>query len=167
MKAFAAALLCLLLLVPFAAAHAIEKGPVRKSTKQHIIEFSSEPEFPVTGRETRLDFVIKNKRDVPVPNVDVVIELRGNEERIRLPLKEKEGGHYSAEYKFKKAGSYEIRLFIGNNEVETRFALEIDSFGVSGALRALVIVLFIEILAIAVISDCKKKRGKTAEKVLI
>ena len=153
MKPIIAVIVCFVLLIPFVTAHAIEKGPISKSTEEYTIQFSAEPKFPVTGRETHLDFIIHDKSENLASNLDVNIELHKEEATITLNVQEEERGHYGVAYEFQKAGKYEIHIIVDDNELEAEFNFDVDNFGLSGILRSLVILFLLEILIIKVIFD--------------
>lgn len=146
------------LLLPLVNAHAIDKGPVSKSTDDYIIEFSTAPKFPVTNKYIHLEFIIKDKNENLVSDRDVKMELHKEKTTITLNLEEEEKGHYSIEYKFSEAGEYEIHPIIDNKELETEFNLEVDSFGLSGLLRSGAIIILLLIFIILMIRDCKNKQ---------
>ena len=150
----------ILLLTSLVSAHAIEKGPQNASVEGYNLEFSIEPKFPLTGKDTHLDFIIKDDDENLLQGLNVKIELHG-EETIDLNLNEEQRGHYSVERKFKRAGDYEIHIIIEDKELEAEFDLEIDSFGRSGLLRSGTIVILMLILIILAYRDCKwRKNGK-------
>lgn len=154
-------LIGILLLMPLVSAHAIEKGPIIKSTDNYIIEFSTNPQFPVTIKNTHLDFIIKDKNEDPLSGLNIKIESLKQEKTITSDLHEESEvhsiGHYSTEYNFIDAGNYEIHIVINDKELEIEFDLEIDSFGLSGLLRTGVIVILFLVLIGLIYKDCKHK----------
>lgn len=156
MKRVIIVLLSILLLIPLITAHAIEKGPVLKSTENYQIQFSTEPKFPVTGKVIHLDFILKNKEGALLSGLVVKTEVHKEETAITLDLTEEEKGRYSAEYSFNEAGNYEVHIIISDKELETEFDLEIDSFGLSGLFRSTIIIILLLILIWLMNKDCRR-----------
>lgn len=157
MKKIVIALFSVLMLIPLVSAHAIDKGPIIKSTDDYNIQFLINPKFPVTGKNTNLDFIIKDKSGDLISNLNTKLELHNLEKAITLELKEKEKGHYGKEFNFNQGGKYEIHIFVNEQELEAEFDLEIDSFGLSGLLRAGTIIILLLILIRFMYKDCKGK----------
>lgn len=158
MKKVIIILMGILLLVPLVTAHAIEKGPISKSTDTYNIQFSTAPKFPVTGKATHLDFTIKDKASDLLSNLNAKLELHKQEKTITLDLIEEQKGHYGVEYNFNESRNYEIHIVIDNKELETEFDLEIGTFGLSGLLRSGIIVILLLLFIGLMIKDCW--RGK-------
>lgn len=158
MRNIITALIGVLLLIPLVSAHAIDKGPVSRSTEDYIIEFLTVPKFPAANKHIHLDFIIKDKNGNLMSNINVKIELHKEETTITLDLEEEEKGHYSVEYEFSEAGEYEIHPIIDNKELETEFNLEVDGFGLSGLLRSGAIIILLLIFITVMIRDCKNKQ---------
>ncbi len=137
-----------------ASAHTIEKDPQIFNSEKYNIQFLSEPKFPITKKITRLDFIILDKNNNSLKNLNVKIELHKGK-IINLNLSE-EKGYYSVKYNFKKSGNYQIHLVINNKEVNTKFNLEIDNFGLSGFIRSGIVFILILILLGLMYRDCKR-----------
>ena len=158
MKTVILLLIGLLLFIPLVSAHAIDKGPISKSTEEYVIEFSTIPKFPVTGKQVHLDFVIKDQNENFITESNVKIELHKEEKIITLDLAEEKHGHYSVGYEYGEAGEYEIHPIINGDELETGFELTVDGFGLSGLLRAGTIILLLLILIGFMIKDCRRNK---------
>lgn len=159
MKIIIITLISIIILIPTVNAHAIDKEPVIKSTGNYNIQFLIYPKFPVTGKDTHLDFVIKDKSGNLISNLNIEIELDNPEKAIAFELKEKEKGHYSKELNFNDAGNYEVHISINEGESEAEFNLEIDDFGLSGLLRAGIIIILLVILIRLMVKDCRRKEN--------
>lgn len=145
-----------LLLMPFVNAHAIKRGPVEKSTELYIVDFFTDPIFPVTGKEIHLDINIKDKNNNPISNLNVGFELHKEEQIINLNAKESELGRYDASYRFSEAGNYEVHLSVNGEELPLEFDLNVDGFGLKGFIQVSVLLLFALILIFLAYKDCKK-----------
>ena len=152
-------LIGILLFIPLVSAHAIDKGPISKSTGGHVIDFSIIPKFPVTGKQVHLDFIIKDQNENLISGNNMEMELHKEEQIIILDLAEEEQGHYNAEYRFTEAGNYEIHLIIDSVELDAEFELIVGSFGVSGWLRSGTIILLLLVLIGFMIKDCRRNKN--------
>ena len=149
----------IVLMAAFVSAHAIEKGPVTQDTDQYAITFSTEPKFPVTGKETHFDFVFTDKEGSTVSGLNITLEIHKEATIITLELQEEQEGHYDTVYNFEQEGSYELHFIINNEELEIEFGVDIDTFGRSGLLRSGTIIIFLFILIALVYKDCRRTKN--------
>ncbi|MCH8003974.1 MAG: FixH family protein [Nanoarchaeota archaeon] len=148
----------ILLLIPFVNGHALERGPEEKSTELYIVDFITEPIFPVTGKEVHLEINVKDKNNNPLNiYLDVDLELHKGKQTINLNAKESGFGHYDMSYKFSEAGEYEVHLSVNGEELPLEFDLIVDSFGFKGLMQVSVLLIFALILIFLAYKDCKKK----------
>ena len=159
MKKLIATILCILLFIPLAAAHSIETKYVIRSDGQYNIKFSTDPEFPLTNKETHLDFEIWDNKGKPVSVSDIKVSLAKDNERKTLVLTQIDD-HYELEHIFKETGVYQINPFIDGQKLNIDFYVEVDSFGLYGILRSSVIILFLLILIWLMYKDCKIHKRK-------
>lgn len=146
-------------LVSLISAHSIEKGPVTKISGNYSIELSIDPKFPVTGRDTHLEFIIIDLEGNQLSDLDIELELHKQGETMSLALLEEQRGHYNVEHIFNEEGIYEIQLVIYNEELETEFDLEVDSFGLSGLFRSGVIIIILSTLIWWIYRDCSGRKN--------
>jgi len=159
MKSLFLTLIAILLLIPVAGPHGIEKGSVNMSTDSLNIQFSTVPKFPVTGKVTSMDFVIEDKKGNLLSGLNAKLELHKQKEVITLDLIENQKGGYRREYSFNKAGEYEIHLTFGDLHPEIEFDLAVDSFGLSGVLRSGIIALLLLIFVTLMLYDLKQGKS--------
>lgn len=150
-------MLVILLLMPFVNGHALKRGPEEKSTELYIVDFFTEPIFPVIGREIHLDINVKDKNNNSLNNLDVNVELHKGKQTINLNVKEFGFGHYDVSYKFSEAGDYEVHLSVNGEELPLEFGLKVDSFGSKDIAQVTVLLIFALILIFLAYKDCKKK----------
>lgn len=152
-----AVLIGMLLLAQSAVAHGIEKGPESKSSGDYVINFSTEPKFPVTGKITHLDLTVKDRDGGLLSDLDMSIELHRLGKSMILDLREEEKGHYSVRYNFNEPGSYGIHPVIDDRELGIEFGLTVDSFGLSGLLRSGVVIALLLVFAGLMYRDCRRR----------
>lgn len=147
----------ILLLIPLALAHTIPTNEIIRSDGTYNIKFSVDPEFPLTNKETHLDFEVWDNRGQLVEDKKIEITLIKGVEKKVLSLS-KAHGHYEAEYIFKEPGAYKLIPIIDEEELNIIFELEVDSFGISGVVRSSVIFLFLLIIIVLMYKDCKSRK---------
>lgn len=163
MKKIIIILLCMLLVIPLAAAHSIETKFVIRSDGQYNIKFSTDPEFPIINKETHLDFEIWDNQGEPIAIPDIEITLAKDDERQTLALTESHD-HYELKHVFEEPGVYKIIPSINGQELDLEFSVEVDSFGLSGILRGGVIILLLLVLIIFMYKDYKLKKTRGRKK---
>jgi len=152
-------LVCILLMSTVVSAHTLEKKEIIRSDETYNVKFTSEPEYPVTGRATHFDFVIWDNDGKILPNLDVEVELKRNGQTIVLQTERKEG-HYSVQYKAEEFGVYTLSPIINNQKVEIKFDIYIDSFRTEGYITVGIILFFLLLLLSLMYKDCKKRRRR-------
>ena len=147
------------LLVPIVNSHSFEEDPVTQSTEDYDIEFSTTPKFPVTGRKTHMDFIIKSKEGIVVSDLKVGIEVHQGQKMFTLNLDEEQPGHYNTEFYFREPGEGNIHLIIEGEELGLEFNIEVDTFGRSGFIRSSTIIILLLILVILMLRSCRRKKN--------
>jgi len=161
MKKILLFLISLLLLSGIVTAHSIQEGPISKGTEEYTVQFVTMPLYPVTGKQTHLDFIIIDHKGEFLSELPIQIELHTKDAAFTLQAQEEQKGHYNVEYNFDKADDYDIHIIMNNQELEVSFDLEVDTFGLSGLLRSVTIIILLLMLLVLVYKDCtdyKKKK---------
>lgn len=143
------------LLVPIGLAHSVETAFVIKNAEGYNVKFSATPKFPVVHRAVHIDLEIWDDDGEQIETTRIVARISkdGNSKRVVL---ERERGHYTTEYVFDLPGEYQITPIIDDKKLDMEFVLDVDSFGVTGALRAGVAALFLLILLILMYKDIRR-----------
>lgn len=152
-------MLAVILLMPFVSSHALKRWPEEKSTELYIVDFSTDPIFPVTNKEIHLDINVRDKNNNHLNNLKVDLELHKGKQTINLNTKISGFGHYDISYKFSEAGEYKIHLSINGEELPIEFDLKVDSFGYKGTLQVSVLLFFALILIFLAYKDCRKNKN--------
>ena len=160
MKVIITLLACILLMSTMVSAHTLERKVIVRSDGTYNVQFSSEPEYPVTGQKVHFDFVIWDNDGKTLTNLDILIEMQKEGALFRTSAVETEPGHYSVEYKAKEFGVYRLSPIINGERVDIAFAVYLDTFGAKGFATVGVIVLFLLILLMFMYKDCKKKKSR-------
>ena len=140
-------------------AHTLERKVVVRSDGFYNVQFSSEPEFPVTDKLIHFDFVIWDNRGELMAGLDVTIEIQKGDVSFMVPAVETESGQYSIEYETKDFGEYSLSPIINNEEKEIRFDVYVDKVGIQGGLTVGILVVFLLILLALMYKDCIKRRS--------
>ncbi len=152
-------ILCIVLMSAFVSAHALDRKVIVRSDGEYNVQFSSDPEFPLAGRETHLDFIIWDNDGQVLTNLNIVIEVRKGSKAITVNALEAKPGHYSIDYIPEEPGVYRLMPIINNERVRIDFELYFDTFWPKGILPAGTIGLFLIALLTLMYKDCKKKKS--------
>ena len=158
MKFIPTFLLCIVLMGALVSAHTLERKVIVRSDGEYNVQFSSDPEFPLAGRETHLDFIIWDNNGQLLTGLNLVIELQKDGIILPLNARETEPGHYSIYYIPEEPGVYRLMPVINNERVRIDFELYFDTFWPKGLLPIGTIGLFLIILLAYMYKDCRGKK---------
>ena len=159
MKFIFTLLACILLMSTIVGAHTLERKVIVRSDGEYNVQFSSDPEFPLVGRETHLDFLIWDNNGQLLTGLNVVIELQKNSNVLLLNARETEPGHYNIDYVPEEPGAYRLMPVINNERLRIDFELYFDTFWPKGLLPVGTIGLFLIILLAYMYKDCRGKKN--------
>jgi len=158
MKKIITLLACILLLSTVASAHSLERTVIIRSEGIYNVQFSTEPEYPITGRETHMDFVIWDNAGQILTGMNVKIEMQKEGESSLLNAIETEPGQYSAEFATKEFGVYQISPIINGQKTGIQFEMFVDAFWPKGMVPAGTIGILLVILLLLLYKDCKRRK---------
>jgi len=158
MKKIITLLACILLLSTLASAHTLERKVIIRSDGIYNVQFSTEPEYPITGREIHMDFVIWDNAGQVLTSMNVAIEMQKEGKSGVLNAIETEPGHYSAEFAAKEFGVYQLSPIINNQKIDVHFEMFIDAFWPKGMVPVGTIGVLLLILLLLMYKDCKRRK---------
>jgi hypothetical protein len=141
-------------------AHGLKEKPLIAEEGGYSIELITAPKYPVIWTQTVLVVIIK-KDGLPVDGRGVTVTLHdpGHSGSILIEAVPQGKGSYSAEHTFHEPGEYEIHVDF--DEIQSAFVLKVDSLGVKGVLRGLMVILIIGALITKSLKSCRG--GRNAE----
>ena len=151
-------LLCIVLMSTIVSAHTLERKVIVRSDGNYNVQFSTEPEYPIIGLDTHLDFVIWDNKGDLLTKLDLAIEMQKAGKVFSLNAIETEPGHYSIDYVSEDFGVYGLSPVINDEKLDIRFDLYFDTFWPKGLLPVGVIALFLITLLVLVYKDCRGKK---------
>lgn len=139
-------------------AHGLKERSLKAEEGGYSIELITEPKYPVIWKQTALVVTIK-KDGLPVEGLQVAFTLHypSHSDAVSIEAVHQGKGRYSAEHTFKEQGSYEIH--VGFDEIQSAFKLKVDSLGVKGVLRGLMVLLIIGALIAKSLKSCRGDRN--------
>lgn len=159
MKAITAVIIGIVLASVLVSAHALEKTVVVRSSDEYNVQFSTKPEYPVTGKTTHLDFEVWDNEGKDLAGLDFVVRFQKNNKVFTRKAVEHSPAHYSATLELER-GIYTITPVINDKITRITFELFVDSFGTQGVLMVGTLALFAAILVILAYKDCRKKKKR-------
>jgi len=148
----------ILLISTVVSAHSLEKKVIIRSDGEFNVQFSTDPEYPVTGKNVHFDVVIWDNSGKVLTNLNMMIEMQKNGEAVSLRARETEPGHYSIEYEAAEFGVYELSPIINNQKIDIQFELYIDAFWPRGMVPVGTIVVLLFIMLLLMYKDCKRRK---------
>lgn len=161
MKYMAALLACVLLTGTAVSAHTLERNNIIRSDGEINIQFSTEPEFPLTGQTIHFDFIPWDNDGKILYGLDLIIEIRKGSKITNATATETGEGHYGVEFETEEFGEYRLSPYIKGEKVDISFEVYIDAFGPQGWISVGIIALLLIILIALMYNDC---RGKNIER---
>jgi len=151
-------LACILILSTLASAHSLEKNIVIRSDDTYNVQFSTEPEYPITDREIHMDFEIWDNTGQILTGMNVEIEMQKEGKTGILKAIETEPGHYSAELTAKEFGVHQITPIINGQKIDVQFEMFIDAFWPKGMVTVGTIGVLLFVLLLLMYKDCKRRK---------
>jgi len=157
MKRLLFLVVCSILIAQFVSAHAVERESIIRNAGEYNIKFSTDPQFPVTGRLMHMNFEVWDNSGQVLSDATIQIVLHTQERTIQLDTNKK-ADHYDVEYVFDSAGEYTLIPFINGEQVDTSFTIHVDTFGSDELLKVAIIAFFILLLLKLMYKDCMKRK---------
>lgn len=155
-------LILLAMFSSLAFAHGTEKTSTIVETQNTVLVFSTEPKYPVTGKEIHLHLIVNDKDGKPVEGLQIEFELHNNKEETitkKIALKEK-NGEYSVTYSFTEIGNYELhtRFEYAGEEIEKKFSIDVDGLALDDFFSLGITFLLIGGMIVLGIKECWRRK---------
>ncbi len=149
-------LLLLALLVIIAQpvyAHGLKEKPFSVEEGGYSIELITEPKYPVIWKKTTLVVVIQ-KDGLSMDGLRAAFTLHGpgHGSEVLINANPRGRGAYAGTTTFREPGVYEVH--INFDETQGTFDLKVDSLGLKGVLRGLIVALIIGALITKSMKSC-------------
>ncbi len=149
-----------------AFAHGLMKMPQTAREGNIAVSLETDPDFPVVGRVTHLDIILKDAEShTPVSSVAVSLRISRKDggESFSLPAILETPGHYGSSYSFPEKGKWSVRVFLDGESVSKEFIIDVDGLAPRGWLRIGTIFFLAILLIVIARRDCIPKSRRFAK----